>query len=394
MTTRELRLEPDGESDREGWSRVTWRLANPDGGEFLLYHAVPAPDRGILGAPDRGDSAVASTLLYAMEQGMDLHVAGAVSPRLLDRIEALQETWARWRPGRYKQIRVYADSEAEAVAHDPAQTSAICAFSGGVDATFTLFRHLGGHDGRGNRTVRRALLVHGLDIPLDRRLEFDEAADRATRMLSSTGVSLLRMQTNARALGQAWEDSFGLILSGCFLHLQSWHRYALRGSGEPYESLIFPWGSTPLTDPWCSTDAMSMEHDGCGFDRCEKVAWLATHTRALDDLRVCWEGAVKSRNCGHCEKCIRTMLNFWAMGVDVPPAFPVALTPDLVRTLRPRNAVQLELIKNIYRHGLQRHGANDKLLRAVGRILNGARMHAWAGDTYRLARSLLQGKGY
>lgn len=390
MTTRELVLEPDGESDQAGWSRVTWRLLHPDGGTFLLYHAVPVPDRDMLGAPDHGDSAIVSTLLYAMEQGMDLRVKGVVSPRLLAGVEALQESWGRWRPARYKKICIYADCEAEVVVRDTTQSDAICAFSGGVDATFTLFRHLGGHAGRGNRTVRRALLIHGMDIPLIRPLEFDEAADRAMRMLSGTGVRLLRMQTNARALGQTWEDSFGLILSGCFLYLQAWHRYAIHGSEEPYESLVLPWGSTPLTDPWCSTDAMSMEHDGCGFDRCEKVAWLAIHTRALDDLRVCWEGPVKSQNCGHCEKCIRTMLNFWAMGLDVPSAFSVALTPDLIRTLRPQNAVQLEYIKNIYHHGRQRYGSNDKLLRSVGRILNGACMHTWARDTYRMARSLLQ----
>lgn len=144
LTSPALVLEPGGESDREGWRRITWRLVRPDGGEFLLYHAVPHADRDLLGAPDRGDRAVISALLYAMEQGMDLRVKGVVSPRLLAGIEALQETWTRWRPARYKLIHIHADREAEAVVHDPAQTTAISAFSGGVDATFTLFRHLGG----------------------------------------------------------------------------------------------------------------------------------------------------------------------------------------------------------------------------------------------------------
>lgn len=366
---------------------------SPDRSDFLLYHAVPHSDRDLLCAPDRGDSAAISVLLTAMEKGMNLWVKGVVSPKLLAGIEASQETWARWRPDRYKQIRVYADHEAEVAPHEPLQNSAVSAFSGGVDASFTCFRHLGDHAGRANRKIQSALLIHGLDIPLNKPDEFDQAADRASRMLSCTGVKLLRMQTNARALCQTWEDSFGLILSGCFLNLQARYRYALRGSGEPYESLVFPWGSTPFTDPWGSTDALSMEHDGCGFDRCEKVAWLATHTSILDELRVCWEGAVKSKNCGRCEKCIRTMLNFWAMGLDISSAFPSELTPELVRTLRPRNRPQLEEIKKIYRHGQQRYATDDKTLRAVRRILINARLHSWAADTYRLGQSLLKGRG-
>lgn len=210
-------------------------------------------------------------------------------------------------------------------------------------------------------------------------------------MLAETSIPLLRMQTNARELDQHWEDSFGLILSGCFLQLQSQHRYALRGSEEPFEDLVLPWGSTPLTDPWCSTAAMTQEHDGCGFDRCEKVDWLASHTRTLADIRVCWEGPDKSTNCGRCEKCIRTMLNFWAMGLDVPAAFPGVLTPNLVRTLRARNRVQLAYIETIYRHGRRRHVRTDGILRSVEYVLRSARIRSWANDTYRTAKYIIYG---
>ena len=36
---------------------------------------------------------------------------------------------------------------------------------------------------------------------------------------------------------------------------------------------------------------------------------------ALSVLKVCWEGPNPERNCGHCEKCVRTRLNLLAVGI-------------------------------------------------------------------------------
>jgi hypothetical protein len=207
---------------------------------------------------------------------------------------------------------------------------------------------------------------------LERSDFYANAARRAEVMLEGTGVRLLRMRTNSRGLGQDWEDSFGLQLGACFLVLQQSFAHALKGSEEPYDALAFPWGSTPLTDCLLSTGAMQVEHDGCSHDRTEKVAWLAAHTRVSDHLRVCWAGENLDRNCGECEKCIRTMLNFWAIGEAVPAAFPAELTPARVKAIRPDNHFQVAEIRSLFRHAQSRHSSRDPILVAIKQVLRRA----------------------
>jgi hypothetical protein len=311
-----------------------------------------------------------SVLLHVMKHGAGLRVRGEVSPALLDGLETLQAIWQRWRPRRYRQVSIIADREEPATS--ALSDEGVFAFSGGVDATFSLFRHLHGTVGRNGRKPGAALLVHGMDIPLDRLDFFEGAARRADRILRNTGVPLIPLRTNARQLRQDWEDAFGLLLSGCFLLLQSGYRHSIRGSGEPYDTLLLPWGATPLTDRLASTEAQEHIHDGAEFDRTEKVRWLAEHTAVTGDLRVCWAGPELDRNCGECEKCVRTMLNFWAVGREIPPAFPTPLTAPRVRSLRPKNEVQLRELRSILQHAFRHHNESDQIYLALRRVLRGA----------------------
>jgi len=62
----------------------------------------------------------------------------------------------------------------------------------------------------------------------------------------------------------------------------------------------------------------------------DKLRLLVQYPEALARLRVCWE-YLGDYNCGHCEKCIRTMLGLRALNVDHCAAFLDTLTPKLVR---------------------------------------------------------------
>ena len=388
MAGNTVQIASGGLTSDSGWARIDWLLKGLDVGDFRLSHSVPDADSGLLGDPERGDHALCAVLLKAMESRRDIVVEGRVSPKLLDGLETLQAIWHRWRPNRYHPIAISADEESGAT---PVQGErpAIFAFSGGVDASFSLFRHLHGHAGRNNRTPGAALLVHGMDIPLDRDDFYKSAAARAERMLEGTGVRLIRIRTNSRQLRQNWEDSFGLQLSACFLLFQDAYADAVRGSEEPYESLVLPWGSTPLSDPLSSTARMTMIHDGCEADRTEKVHWLATHTEAAEHLRVCWEGPEKDRNCGECEKCIRTMLNFWAMRLPIPTAFPTELTPGRVASIRIRNALQRTYLANLLRFAEERYPNTNPILYALQRRLGYKGPKAFLRRGNRLAKKIL-----
>jgi hypothetical protein len=55
---------------------------------------------------------------------------------------------------------------------------------------------------------------------------------------------------------------------------------------------------------------------------------------ALQSLRVCWQGTQKDRNCGRCEKCVRTILNFRILGVGLPECFEEDITDEQIRNIQ------------------------------------------------------------
>ena len=102
--------------------------------------------------------------------------------------------------------------------------------------------------------------------------------------------------------------------------------------------MVTAWGSTPVSDPLLGGGEFEVIHDGSSHSRCEKVAAIAAWPAGLAGLRVCWQGACKDRNCGRCEKCLRTKLNFLASGLQVPSSFEdLAVDPSDVRRVRIRS---------------------------------------------------------
>lgn len=388
MADSTLRLTPLGMNTADDWSSVDWRLDGVACDGFVLSHSVASTHKELLVEPDRADHAIVAILLLAMQHRHDIVVDGVVSPKLLDNLETLQSIWHRWRPRRYHRVSIRAKRE-RALQRTTTNPGGLFAFSGGVDASYTMFRHLQGQAGRNSIQPSAALLVHGMDIPLDRPDFYAAATASVERMLKPTSVPLIQMRTNSRALQMAWEDSFGLQLSACFLALQSSFAFGVHGSGEPYDTLVLPWGSTPLTDSLNSTEAMQIIHDGCDLDRTEKIAWLADFTSITNDLRVCWAGEDLGKNCGECEKCLRTMLNFWATGHAVPSAFPKQLAVEHLSRIKIHGAPQLAELESLYKHALRHHNYDDPVLRAVKQMLFRAKLGTEMNRVRPLFRRIL-----
>lgn len=97
-------------------------------------------------------------------------------------------------------------------------------------------------------------------------------------------------------------------------------------------------GSTPVADHLMSGDLIQLVHDGAGYSRTEKVARLADCPLAVERLKVCCSGRDPSTNCGRCEKCLRTMLNFLAAGRDVPSSLRGKPTVWRILRMRVENA--------------------------------------------------------
>jgi hypothetical protein len=271
------------------------------------------------------DGIVFAVLLYAMRLGARLVVHGPVSRSALYNIEDVQAFWHLWRPQRYRRIDIVPETIVD-LERRKSGRRAIAAFSGGVDSTFTALRHGLKLAGTGAYNLDTVLMVHGFDVVLPNRDHFDRLMERTRPLLAELGLALKIIRTNSKELQlSAWEDTFSSQLAGCLHHFSDTFEFGLIGSSEPYNDLSLPWGSNPITDGLLSVDEFAIVHDGAGYSRTDKIAALVRYPAAVAGLKVCWEGSEQDRNCGICEKCMRTRLNFLAVGEADPACFDTGL---------------------------------------------------------------------
>lgn len=305
---------------------------------FRIWYNVPVQYRALL---TKGcDHFVVGSIFTVMRKSLDLRVHGQVSPSLLCNLEEFQAAWACWRPRKYRKVEITGDIEREQ-RRIHQESKAVSAFSGGVDSSFTAFRYRKTQSGRVRHNLQAGLMVHGFDIPLNQGDVFSAAAKKSAELLGSLGMELITMATNLRELGENWVDACGAAVASCLMMLRGGFTGGVIPSTEPYQALVLPWGSNPVTDCLLSSDSFAIIHHGAGSTRNEKIREIGAWPEALRLLRVCWEGEQKDRNCGRCEKCIRTILNFRVSGFDLPACFERDVTDSQIYGMSGLNPVQI-----------------------------------------------------
>ncbi len=341
---RKAHLWPEEAVEANGSTTLSVTIESHDGSRTRLWYRVPCEYASLI--PASCDSFVVATVMLAMSQASDFAVHGEVSPSLLRNLQEFQAAWACWYPQKYRKIEIMAEVEREQP-NAMAEEKAIAAFSGGVDSCFTMFRHKSGRYGRLTRNLQAGLMVHGFDIPLAQQEVFERAAKKSKAMLNSLGVELIPVATNYREFGLNWEDVFGSAVASTLMLLRGSYTVGLVPSSYTYKSLFLPWGSNPLTDPLLSSNAFQVIHDGTAFKRIDKIREITNFPAALQSLRVCWEGKERDRNCGRCEKCIRTILGFRVMGIGLPPCFEQDVTDRQILDIKTSKKSQVTYFEEI-----------------------------------------------
>lgn len=327
---RAMHLYPEAWVPREGHIHRRCRIERRDGdrveGSEVLWFGFAPHDPAV--KEEDAESYFLATIMQAMMEGRRLIVHGEVSHRLASNLTEYRDAWCHWLSDTYQAIEFEIDHVVEDAAGQP---GAVCGFSGGVDSTFTVWRHGMGLNGYRNRQVVRAVMVHGFDIPIQDRVSFRSALERGTRALSTIGVRLEPIRTNFReVITVEWEHVHAAGLAAalsCFkgvagsgIIAAGWH---YRRMQPPSERARFgAWGSNPLTDHLLSGGGFEIFHDGARYNRREKILELVQWPEGVANLRVCWEGLELDRNCGRCQKCVRTMLAFRAQNLPIPECFP------------------------------------------------------------------------
>ncbi len=221
----------------------------------------------------------------------------------------------------------------------------VLAFSGGVDSCFTAFRHARAEGSRVMHKPTAGVMVHGFDIPLDEPGTFASALERSRIMMDSLGLELIPVATNYRELVKDWSHSFGAALASCLTLFSGRFRAGLIGQGLTFtEFPLLHEGSNPLTDPLLSSDTFKVVPDGTASTRADKIYAMREWEEFLQHLRVCWAGPEKDRNCCVCEKCVRNILTFRALGLGLPPCFDHDVSQEQIRSMHPGHKV-LALIR-------------------------------------------------
>lgn len=292
------------------------------------------------------DFAVLSALIVAMREGRPAHVEGPVTEALIRGLEEFQEAWGQWHR-KYTPVRITADQIVPV--ETPTSRRGMFAFSGGVDGTFALLRH---HKARaGLRTARPvgAVLVHGFDIPLSEQQAFDHARANVADTIGALGLPLAVVRTNWRSeASRMWAQEYLAGLSACLHQFRGLANVGVLGAGEDYAHFEPPWGSNnPITNHLLSGGGFEIHTEGGGFTRTRRVALINDYPEIAAKLRVCWEGPMTGGNCGRCEKCIRTKLNFMAINAK-PACFDGKVaTYGQILGLTARKSQQLALLREV-----------------------------------------------
>ncbi len=306
-----------------------------------LWYSMPEEWAAAL--PENSDPFAVGAVFLAMQTGGEVHVHGRVSPSLVRNLNEYQSAWVAWLPALTK-VTIRADREGEMAPSGPRE-DAVLAFSGGVDSCFTAFRHARADASAHPFRPTAGVMVHGFDIPLAEPETFAAAAKRSRIMLSSLGLELIPMATNYRLLVDDWTHSFGVAIASCLMLLSGRFKTGLIGQGLTYgEFRLLHEGSNPLTDPMLSSDSFRIVPDGAAFERADKILAMKDWPEFRRHLRVCWAGPQKDRNCCTCEKCIRNILTFRALGLGLPPCFDRDVEDRQIRRLNPGHKV-LALIR-------------------------------------------------
>lgn len=271
-----------------------------------------------------------------------VHVAGALCPLLVERSRTALGMLSRWHPGEPGSMPVVEPAAGWDVREAVGRRS-IAMLSCGIDSLATLRWNML-HVPRDHTDSIRAVVHFALDDDIRPSSDLLHASTAPRRpsidaVSGDAGVEAIPLRTNV------W-----WLMDDGYFYTEKWHgaclasMLAVFGAGfskgciasSHSPAVVEPYGSHPLLDPYFSSGHFRIEHDLFSMSRSEKIALVADWPVGMANVRVCQNDVSGKDNCGTCEKCIRTQVQFAALGkLDrARAAFPHSeLTAELVATI-------------------------------------------------------------
>lgn len=319
MIIRNVRWDPEGRLEAEvlfetsGQSRRIW-FVSTDTHLSPIFPVHPF---------------VAAAYLPAIMQGEErIVVQESLDPSFVANIEVVNAYAATWWKKTWGVVPpIIVEGTQLSSVTIPADRSAVCFFTGGLDSLYTLHKNLQvfpvGHPWR----ISKAVFCYGLDTGLG-GMNYESGAEKRKfaelhavlgNYLNSVGVKPILVDTNVRTLNQDNDlyvrNFHGSYLASVAHFLSGVGRLFYIGSTLDVPNLI-PWGSHPDIDENFSDVAVSIRHDGIEASRIKKIQRLIGWGVDLDVLHVCFVNPLGKLNCGACKKCRRSIVELLAVGAE------------------------------------------------------------------------------
>ncbi len=294
------------------------------------------------------DPFVIALLLLAMQRGEDIEVRGSLSRSFFSGLNRYQQVFHGWFPERFKCVEIRPMSLRE---ESTRQTSGRgVAFSGGVDSFYSFLTL--------RETLTHTIFMSGFDMPCNLIQSIGELTRSYSALMQEFGIHFITGSTNVRTFVNSveWTNAHGPALMATALFFKPYFGEFYIPSS--YTDGGYPqWGSHPELDPLLSSPSLRFVHHGSALNRVRKLQFISRYPASYDRLRVCWIQDIGLKNCGRCEKCIRTQI---ALGIiEMLPNYTTfdsaALNHSHIRRLRHRThqsrIFARELMKEAFSRG-------------------------------------------
>lgn len=264
------------------------------------------------------DFALVALCQYCAARGKDLFIEGKITKSALSHMEEFIQIWSVWKPNLFSRIKMDAASIVDDIPNR--ELPAVLAFSGGVDAAFSLAIHKSKGLGWLNREIKLGVMIIGYDL----KEEDPDAVANAYRAIHSIlndsyDIPAIAVKTNwMQEFCPDWLMGFNVGVTS-ILHLFTSH-YAAGIFSSDFNYLqeleLEPYGSHMVVNHLLGSFTFPIISTGGTHTRLQKIQFLKEFPDLVGRLRVCWQNNSNGRNCGECEKCDRTRLELIQSGID------------------------------------------------------------------------------
>lgn len=349
-----FRILPRRHRRADGGWRVEFDIRAGEERQVVTYD-FPAS----LGEPETNDAVVPIGLFAAMAHRLPFAVENPIDERLAEDAGIAMDLATEWWARDLAAVPLHFPSRS-ATPGRPGRGKAAF-FTAGIDSWDTLLAH--------EKEISHLVYVHGFDVPGQTAEEQALVGRRVREAAAARGFELHEIHTDHRESGEKLVGNFafshGAMLAAVGLMLANSIDTVFVASSNPY-SQMFPHGSTWMLDPLWSTNHVRIRYDGADKWRSAKAFGVARgHPDLLPHVIVCWDGYLKGKNCGRCEKCVRTMMSLHIAGMDdLSPAFGAELDPSAVEGIRFSGGWMNETYERIL-EGARAHRPDSPILPAL-----------------------------